>query len=111
MPRWKSSTNLLGVKKDGEVFDPNWLDNPYADMPPTVPWLENRPLRVEEVDIWEVIAERSGLCGVYAAWCPYAELYIVLENWSIVAEFSGIGANGRLEQYLISNQIPYPYQP
>jgi hypothetical protein len=50
----------------------------------------------------------SGLIGVYAAWCPYDELYVVTNKNKIVAEFSGIDANKRLEQYLIKNKIHYP---
>ena len=73
MPRWKSTQNLIGVKHDGEVFDPNWMDKPEIVMPPSPLWKEKRSPRFEEIDIWEVICEWGGLGGVYAAWCPYAE--------------------------------------
>lgn len=111
MPRWKSTQQLLFVKYDGEVFDPNWMDYDSVQMPPHPAWTEKRPPRVEEIDIWEVISEWSGLSGVYAAWCPYAELYIVTHNWRIVQEFSGWNANKRLEEFLIANNIPYPKGP
>lgn len=111
MPRWKSTQQLIAPQHDGEVFDLNWMDRDTVQMPPSPPWLEQRPPRVEEIDIWEVICEWSGLSGVYAAWCPHAELYIVTHEWRIVAEFSGRDANLRLERYLIQNGIPYPYTP
>lgn len=109
MYRWKATQHLLGPQHDGEVFDANWMDRDTLQMPPSVPWSGNRPIRFEDVDIWEVITEWSGLSGVYAAWCPYAEYYIVMERWSVVAEFDGPDANARLEQYLIAKKIPYPY--
>lgn len=110
MPRWKSTQNLLNVKNDGEVFDENWMNfekiSQYA--PPHPKWESDREIRFEDVDIWEVIVEYGGPLGVYAAWCPYEEYYIVMKNWSIVAEFVGWNANKKLEQYLIENDITYP---
>lgn len=97
----------------GELFDESWMNfdriSQYA--PPNPAWSSNRPMRVEDVDVWEVITEMSGPVGVYAAWCPYGEFYIVTNGRSIVAEFSGWNANARLEQYLNANSIPYPKGP
>ena len=108
MPRWKTTKNILVDNQ--EYFDENWMNynniNQYA--PPNPKWNSNRPITIEDVDLWEVITEMSGLIGVYAAWCPYDELYVVTNNNKIVAEFSGIDANKRLEQYLIKNKIHYP---
>jgi hypothetical protein len=113
MPRWKSSQNLLNVKNDGEVFDENWMnfDSISQYAPPHPKWNSERPIKFEDVDIWEVILENGGPFGVYAAWCPYEEFYIVMQNWSIVAEFSGWNANGRLEEYLIQLGVSYPKSP
>lgn len=110
MPRWKETKQILALKHDGEVFDENWMnyDRIWQYAPPNPEWTGDRPMRVEDVDIWEVITEMSGPIGVYAAWCPYGELYIVTNGWRIVQEFSGWKANERLEQYLIANNIPYP---
>ena len=113
MPRWKATEQILHLSKDGEVFDENWMNydriSQYA--PPSPAWNGDRPMRVEDVDIWEVITEMSGPVGVYAAWCPYNEFYIVTAGWRIVAEFSGWQANKRLEDFLIANSIPYPKGP
>jgi hypothetical protein len=109
LPRWKATEQILNLHKDGEVFDENWMnyDRIFQYMPDPTPWTENRSPRIDEVDIWEVITETSGPIGVYAAWQPHAELYIVTSNWRIVAEFSGWNSNNRLEEYLIANKIPY----
>jgi hypothetical protein len=110
MPRWKATEQIINFHHDGEVFDENWMnyDRIFQYMPEPKPWTETRPPRVDEVDIWEVISEMSGPVGVYAAWQPYAELYIVTSGWKIIEEFSGWMANNRLEKYLQKNNISYP---
>ena len=110
MPRWKSTEQIINLHKQGEVFDPDWMnyDSIFQYMPEPTEWTETRPPRVDEVDIWEVISETGGPVGVYAAWQPHAELYIVTRGWRIVQEFSGWEANRRLEKYLQANNIPYP---
>lgn len=113
MPRWKATEQILHLSKDGEYFDENWMnyDRIWQYAPPIIEWAEDRPMRVEDVDLWEVITEMSGPVGVYAAYMPYGELYIVTNGWRIVAEFSGWNANKRLEDYLQANNIPYPKGP
>jgi len=108
--RWKTTEQITHLSKDGEVFDENWAnyDSIFQYMPEATPWTANRPPRVDEVDVWEVITEMSGPVGVYAAWQPHAELYVVTSGWKIVAEFSGWNANGRLEKFLVDNKISYP---
>lgn len=110
MPRWKATEQILDPSKDGEFFDENWMNykriSQYA--PPIVEWNSERPMRIEDVDLWEVIAEQSGPVGVYAAYMPFGELYVVTSGWRVIAEFAGWNANNRLEEYLIANNIPYP---
>lgn len=110
MPRWKTTGQITNLRNDGEVFDPNWMNYSRVQdyMPAPTPWTEKHPPRVEQIEIWEVITEISGPVGVYAAWTPYAELFVVTNRWRIVEEFSGLNANSRLEQYLIKHRIPYP---
>jgi hypothetical protein len=98
MHRWKTTDNILKDYK--EYFS--------EVIPPSPQWHGNRPMSIEDVDLWEVITEMSGPVGVYAAWCPYDELYIVTNRGTIAAEFSGWNANKRLENYLIEHNIPYP---
>lgn len=109
MYRWKETKQILNLNNDGEIFNENWMNytSVFQYMPPNPKWNGNRPIRFEDVDIWEVITEISGPIGVYAAWCPYDEFYIVTNRWKVVQEFSGWKANERLEKYLIKNNIPY----
>ena len=106
MPRWKSTKNIF--IDGGEVFDENWMNHSTVQAPPSVPWPGDVPIRFDLVDIWEVIAEQSGGIGVYAAWSPYAEYYIVIKDFKLAAEFEGLYANTQLEKYLIEQNIPYP---
>jgi hypothetical protein len=109
MPRWKTTQNLLNFKNDGEHFDENWMnyDSIFEYLPSNPAWNEKRLIRFEDVDIWEVITEKGGPVGVYAAWCPYAHYFIVMNRWTIVAEFWGIEGEKQLHQYMIDNSIPF----
>ena len=108
MPFWKTTEEILKGTLGKELFDPNWMNYNTVQTPPYYIWEETRPPRFEEVDIWEIITDTGG-CAVYAAWCPYAEFYLVASgDGRLIAEFSGENANERLEQYLIKNRIPYP---
>jgi hypothetical protein len=54
-------------------------DIPYA--PPTVNWKYDREIKIEDVEIWEQICYKTGGIGLYAAYLPYAEFYIVTGKW------------------------------
>jgi myo-inositol catabolism protein IolC len=112
--RWKTTEQILHLNKDGEYWDDNWMnyDSVRQWAPRPIPWKSDRPIRFEDVDLWEVISEESnmnGLIGVYAAYHPYAEYYVVTHRWSIIREFEGWMANERLEQFLIEYNVNYPH--
>jgi len=77
MPLFKSTHNILRVQDENEVFDPNWMDSDKLVLPPTKEWDYKREMTIEDVDIWEILFEGSPAKGVYAAWAPYAEFYMV----------------------------------
>lgn len=107
MPRWKTSEQILNLSKDGEVFDENWMnyDSIYQYMPKPTKWKENRLIKFEDINIWEVIAEVTGPIGIYAAWQPYAPYFVAMKNWSIDQEFWGVEGEARLHQYMIDHGI------
>jgi len=59
-----------------EYWDPNWLDSDKIQVPPNEEWRYDREMRFEDVYMWEVLAEPWDW-GVYAAWDPYAEFYVI----------------------------------
>lgn len=77
MPFFKSTYNILKKPDEDEVFNLNWFDSPTLQLPPSKPWDYSRELTIEDIDIWEVLCERGGGLGVYAAWYPYAEFYLI----------------------------------
>jgi hypothetical protein len=81
MPFFKSTYNILKKPDEDEVFNVNWLDSDTLKLPPKIKWDYGRELRIEDIDIWEVLYEASGGIGVYAAWLPHAEFYMITTGW------------------------------
>lgn len=77
MPFFKSTYNILKKPDEDEIHNDNWFDTPFLQLPPTYPWDYKREMKIEDVDIWEVLVEQGGSLGIYASWCPYAEFYLV----------------------------------
>jgi hypothetical protein len=80
MPLFKSTYNILKKQDEDEVFNPAWMDSNELILPPKVDWTYDRDMQVEDVDIWEVLHEQGGGYGVYAAWLPYAEFYMLCKG-------------------------------
>ena len=98
MPHFKTTYNLLTKPWEDELFDPNWMDSDHLVLPPTKNWDYQREMKVEDVDIWEVLYQASGGIGVYAAWTPYAEFYMISKGWNNNGGFNiethyGAGSN------------------
>lgn len=91
MPRFKSTQNIL--KDNNEYYDANWFDKPFLELPPNPKWDNKRELQIEDIDIWEVIAEMSGPTGIYAAWMPYAEFYMIVKQGKIDSTYYGEGSD------------------
>lgn len=81
MHQYKSTYNILTRPDEDEAFESKWMEYPWIVDPPTKDWDYKREMKIEDVDIWEVLAEGSGGVGVYAAWTPYAEFYMVTTGW------------------------------
>ncbi len=102
--RFKTTEQIL--KRLDEHFDDNWMDSNTVILPPNEKWDYSKELQIEQVDLWEVVYEAGGGNGVYAAWLPYAEFYLVRVNYTIET-FYGKGAQKRLKAYLTKVGIPY----
>jgi len=90
MPMFKSTHNILKDPAYDEVWDNRFLDSDNPYLPPTKDWDYKRELRIEDVDIWEIIWESSGGRGVYASWRPYAEFYMIKTGWKLQKIGKGI---------------------
>jgi hypothetical protein len=111
--RFKSTQNIF--KDFGEVFDINWMDSDKVIYPPKYDWDYARELQIDDVDIWEVIYEQGGAVGVYAAWCPYAEFYLIRTGWQNikpetnygVETYYGPGAQQKVQNRMREMNIPF----
>jgi hypothetical protein len=77
MPIFKTTKNILSLRWEDELFNPNWMDSDKLVLPPKIDWDYSRDLTIEDVDIWEVLYEQGGGLGIYASWLPYAEFYMI----------------------------------
>jgi hypothetical protein len=111
MPIFRTTKQIL----DGGIhFDENWLNVPQHILPIPKPdgfWDGKKEIQLEDVDFWEVLYEGGGGNGIYAAWQPYAEMYLIRRNGSFIECFSGVEANKQAEQFCIKHNIPYPFLP
>jgi hypothetical protein len=105
MPIWRTTHNILKAPWEGDVFDENWMNYNTIQTPPYKEWDYKRELKLEDVSVWEVIHEGSGFIGVYAAWDPYAEFYLVTTGCCKMETFYGKGAQKRLKEYLKEHGI------
>ena len=74
MPTFKTTENIKSGF--GEFYDENWMDSDTLVLPEKEDWPYDREMRMEDVNVWEVIAEPWEY-GIYAAWDPYAEFYVI----------------------------------
>jgi hypothetical protein len=80
MPFFKSTHNIFTKPDEDEVFNPNWFDTPFLQLPPSKPWDYKREMVLEDVDIWEQIYYQGGGLALYAAWSPFAEFYLITHH-------------------------------
>lgn len=83
-------TNNDIFKYATETWDENWLDKETINYPPIIHWDYSRDLKVEDVELWEVIYEESGARGVYASYMPYAEFYMIRLGWQVEQKGYGV---------------------
>ena len=104
MPLFRTSKDIFTDCTD--YFDEN-LNNQKNSLPPNPKWDYKRELQIEDIDIWEVIAEK-GSSGIYASWMPYAEFYMVVINRKIDSTYYGKGSDIHAAKRLDELKIPYP---
>lgn len=108
---FRTTHNILKAPSEGDYFDENWMNFDTIQLPPKTDWDYAREMQIEDVDLWEVISEGSGGIGVYGAWSPYAEFYMVTNGLDKIETFYGVGSQKRLKKYLDSLGIRYPQNP
>ena len=77
MPQFRTTHNILRRIDQDELWDTAQMNNDTAFLPPKENWPGDREMDIDDVDIWEILGYKSGGIGVYAAWHPYAEFYML----------------------------------
>ena len=109
--RFKTTNNIFNDYH--EYFDINWMDSDKIILPPKTEWNYQRPMKIEDVDLWEIITESGGGSGVYAAYDPYAEFYMIKPGWFL--EKNGFGVElyygpGSMKKVMIRmSELNIPY--
>jgi hypothetical protein len=80
MPFFKTTKNILTTPWEDELWDDNWMDSDKLVLPPKSDWDYRREMQIEDVSIWEVLYQQGGGIGIYAAWDPYAEFYLITQH-------------------------------
>lgn len=106
MPRFKTTEMIF--KGTEEYFDENWMDTPFLQLPDHDAWDYSRELHIEDIDLWEVITEMSGITGLYAAFLPYAEFYMIINRTIIDSTYYGKGSDEYAAKRCDELGIPYP---
>lgn len=77
MPTFKNIQDILLTPWDENFSKENSF---YPYLPKSVVWDQIREITISDVTIWEQIYYESGNVGIYAAYNPHSELYLITYN-------------------------------
>ena len=108
MPFFKTTHNIFAAPDQDELHNDNWFDTPFLQLPPYKKWDYSRELTIEDIDIWEVIFQKGGGIGAYAAWNPYAEFYMITTGfYNEIETYQGPGVQIKIQKRMKSLGIPF----
>jgi len=108
---FRTTENILRTPWEDELFNPNWFDSDKVVLPPKYDWDYSRELQIKDVDIWEQIYYQGGGLGLYAAWLPYAEFYMIVHHLFMYKNNSietFYGKNANKKAYLRALELGMP---
>jgi hypothetical protein len=72
----------MGIfKTNKELFDVQQLTPGDITPPPlSMDCNYSQPLKIKDIEVWEEIYRQPGNIGIYAAWSPYAEFYLIIHE-------------------------------
>jgi hypothetical protein len=119
MPIFRGNRDIFKNPDQDEVFNENWMDSDKLVLPPSPPWDYSREMTIDDVDIWEQIYYETGGQALYAAYCPFAEFYLITTYGIVDAGKQGLasynietfyGANAGKQAYARAKQLGMPIQ-
>ena len=102
MNQFRTTSGIFNTTLGKEIyFNDNWMDSDIIITPPKTNWSYSRELTIEDIDLWEIIWE-SSFAGVYAAWSPYAEFYLITTPFEEqpIEVYYGSGAQEKVQKKL-----------
>ena len=110
MPVFRSTQDILKTASD-EVTRSSWFDSNKIQVPKTGKWDYKRELTVDDIDIWEAIYEDSWGLGIYGAYEPYAEFYMIKymdhAGSSVLDTFYGPGSQDKITKFMLERNLPF----
>ena len=88
---------MVIIRSTHEILNNPWGEiRPSSIIPSQIPpgWSLERPITIDDIVMWEEIFYEAGLIGVYAAWSPFEDFYIIthnlhLKNLNLIEIFQG----------------------
>jgi hypothetical protein len=82
----------------------------WDKLPPQIYWDYNKDLTIDDIKLWETIYYDGGGIGIYAAWSPDAEFYVIVHNLYAnlpngYKTFYGAGAGNQVKQQALEYGI------
>ena len=105
MPIFKTNHDIFKTNGE-ELWSEEQKNYSFLTVPESHPWDSSKEPTVEKIEVWEVIVESGGL-GVYAAWSPYCQFYMLKQGYEFDT-FFGPSEEKRLEHTLNSLNVSYP---
>ena len=114
MPQYRSTNDIFKTNGE-EVTQSSWLTGENKiHTPKTDKWDYKRELVVEDIEIWEALYEDSWGLGIYAAYRPYAEFYMIkytnITGVDVLDTFYGAGSQDKIIKFMVENNIPFQLQ-
>lgn len=70
-------------KKTSDILSKPWVDDSayqVQELPLKEEWLKPNLATFDDIVTWEQIYYQPGNVGIYAAWSPYVELFIIVHD-------------------------------
>lgn len=77
---FRTTSEILAALWDETDFHVGQAQHHYTALPDSQSWLHRDDLTFDQVRIWETLYYKGGVMGMYAAWDPYAEFFIITHN-------------------------------
>lgn len=110
MPLYKTNKDIFKTHKE-EVYENRFFNSNTLCLPKNKKWDYKRELKIEDIEIWEVIFEDSWGLGVYAAYDPYAEFYMIkyasIDGNKVIDTFYGQGSQNKIIKFMLDNNVPF----